>query len=296
MSLKFTQALMISLIVSRRSIRAFTNGYLSRISQPSSIRLFNSDAKEKNRIDLVTEEEETPWNRSDGLPVNVRPGKRFRQHVNPLSRKFQMETQLPDGWPTNIFDEIFRPLHLDIGCGKGGFLLELAKERPGKNYLGLEIRPSVAEYAKTRVATHNLEGSLGFVGCNVNVDLERVLNLYQTHGGGPIDLVSIQFPDPHFKSSHNKRRVVTPPLVETLANFMLPGSVVFLQSDIQNVLDDMRLKFRESDKYFQDEIDDVNEYMSENYIGIPTEREISVIKRDLPVYRTIFRRTEVEFQ
>jgi len=295
---KFLAMLVMAMIISRKSARAFLNRCPSRLYRMPSIRLFNSDTEESDGTDLDAAEQETPWNKSDKLDngSSQRNKSRFRQHVNPLARKYQMETELPDGWPSNVFDEMVRPLHIDIGCGKGGFLLNLAKERPGKNYLGLEIRPSVVEFAQERVAIHNLEGSLAFVGCNANVDIARILSLYQINGGGPIDLVSIQFPDPHFKRNHSKRRVVTPLLAETLAKFMPSASVVFLQSDIQDVLDDMRLRFREFDKYFQDESDDVNEYMPENYIGIPTEREISVFNRDLPVFRTIFRRTAVEFQ
>jgi tRNA (guanine-N7-)-methyltransferase len=120
------------------------------------------------------------------------------------------------------------------------------------------------------------------------------LTIYQDQGGGPLQTVSIQFPDPHFKSQHAKRRVVTPNLVMTLAKHMHKSSIVFLQSDVKEVLDDMRLRFREQDQYFKDDLEDTSEYLEENPIGIQTEREQSVLKRDLPVYRTILRRTGSE--
>lgn len=44
-------------------------------------------------------------------------------------------------------------------------------------------------------------------------------------------------------------------------------------------------------EYFVDMIEDLDEYMEVNPIGVPTEREISVLENDLPVYRTVFRRT-----
>lgn len=280
------------------SARAAFQNNLVHVAQCASIRHLNRVDVELNDISESPFLDENPW--ADSNRVNYRARKnnksRFRQHVNPLSRKYQMETPLHDAWPKTVFDHINRPLHLDIGCGKGGFLLELAKERPGKNYLGLEIRPSVAEFAQERVTSQNLEGTLAFVGCNANVDLERLLTRYETSGGGSVDCVTIQFPDPHFKKSHAKRRVVTPQLVETLAMFMPTSSIVFLQSDIQNVLDDMRLQFRKFNEYFRDELDHVDEYMPENYIGIPTEREISVIKNDLPVFRTVFKRTSLKFE
>ena len=224
---------------------------------------------------------------------------RFRQHVNPLARRFQMETELPEGWPQGTFDDPSLPLHLDIGCGKGGFLLELATTRRQEqadtkmNYLGLEIRPNVARHAQGRVARYNLTGSLDFIGCNANVDLRRLLSLYQENGGGSIDFVSIQFPDPHFKAAHNKRRVVTPELVVTLADFLAEGKEVFIQSDVKELFDDMREKFREyGAELFVDTVEDFDKFIPENPIGIPTEREISVLDQDLPVYRTIFRRNE----
>lgn len=155
------------------------------------------------------ESTKSPW-----APENVEQEKkginksRFRQHVNPLARKFQMQTELDEGWPNNgIFTEPSLPLHVDIGCGKGGFLLELAKDRMNnpvapekqRNYLGLEIRPSVAQFAKGRLERHGLLGMVDFIGCNANVDLDRILTKYRNYGR--VDIISIQFPDPHFKVS-----------------------------------------------------------------------------------------------
>jgi tRNA (guanine-N7-)-methyltransferase len=243
------------------------------------------------RLSSTTKEAEhlPPWNR----PMNSQRKKdtRVRQHVNPLARIYQQPTILSQDWPKDVLHDMSLPLHLDIGCGRGGFLLEMAAEVPHKNYLGLEIRPSIFQYALDRVEKRGLTGRLTFVGCNANVDLERILSLYQKQGGGPIDTVSIQFPDPHFKSQHAKRRVVTPSLVFGLAKFMPESSRLFLQSDIKEVLDDMRLRFREQDQYFHDEVEDVEEYLDENPMNIQTERERSVLARDLPVYRTMMRRT-----
>jgi len=237
----------------------------------------------------------------EGFPIWSRPldskrkkEARARQHVNPLSRRYQQPTFLSKEWPKEVLSDLSLPLHLDIGCGRGGFLLEMAQAKPDQNYLGLEIRPPIFQYALDRVERRGLTGRLTFVGCNANVDLDRILSIYQSQGGGPLNTVSIQFPDPHFKSQHAKRRVVTPQLVLTLAKYMPESSVVFLQSDIKEVLDDMRLRFREQDLYFQDELESTSDYMEENPMGIQTERERSVLERDLPVYRTILRRTSAE--
>lgn len=318
-------------------------------------------AAQVNHIDIVngsngssdSEEEERympPWSLPTQRTPNSKAFARFRQHVNPLSRRFQMPTDLPNNWPHSDFTNVNLPLYLDIGCGKGGFLLELVGRRhnpsyieefgtdsymnstknfidttndwlPDKmNYLGLEIRPGVSQYAQNRVEKRGLSGILSFVGCNANVDLDRLLSLYNEassdadaeEGEGKEDgnsselkFVSIQFPDPHFKKSHQKRRVVSSALVTTLAKFMNQGGVVFLQSDIKEALEAMRDKFVEEDGlvYFDENTDDIDdkdvedeqEYALANPLGIPTEREVSVLNNDLPIYRTLFIRNDVSF-
>lgn len=217
---------------------------------------------------------------------------RARQHVNPLASKFQQPTVLSPEWPLDVFRDYSRPLFLDIGCARGGFLVDFASQRPADyNYLGLEIRPIVVRQAQTRIAKHGLEGFLDFVGCNANVDLERLLTIGKAEN--KVEMVTIQFPDPHFKARHAKRRVVTPELVLCLAKFMPPSATVFLQSDIQSVLDDMRFQFRQQPDLFRDDIESVEEYLPENIFGIPTEREVSVLDKGLPVYRTTLKRTTV---
>lgn len=262
---------------------------------------------------------------------------RFRQHVNPLARRYQMSTELRENWPLCDFTSAKLPLYVDIGCGKGGFLLELVGRRHGNgaggsspgedayraasremedttsqwlpnemNYLGLEIRPGVSQYAQARVEKRGLSGKLSFVGCNANVDLDRLLTLYQESAGtdscdNRLAFVSIQFPDPHFKKAHSKRRVVTDELVRTLAKFMKPGDTVFLQSDIKEALEAMRERFVEdAGKMYYDEVgsnnsddEEENEYSMANPLGIPTEREVSVLNKGLPIFRTMFKRNDV---
>ncbi|GKY96026.1 hypothetical protein MPSEU_000563100 [Mayamaea pseudoterrestris] len=247
----------------------------------------------------------TPWDRPESIKRMVskrsrRNKNRCRQHVNPLASQFQKNTVLPDTWPQSNFIDPHKPLHLDIGCGKGGFLMDFAafNVKPGDssktfnyNHLGLEIRPPVVQLAKTRLIERQLQGNVDVIGCNANVDLDRILSLYP----GPLQLVSIQFPDPHFKSQHAKRRVVRMELVQCIAKHLVENGSVFLQSDIQPVLDDMRARFADCDEYFVDN-QPIGEYLLENPLGVPTEREVSVVERDLPVYRAMFCRNGQKFK
>ncbi|GAX21338.1 tRNA (guanine-N7-)-methyltransferase [Fistulifera solaris] len=293
--------IIMAFICSLRRASAFTAALLER----------EVPRKVSSVLYLSSEAQVTPWNSpvvSERVANRRRNNNaRFRQHVNPLARQYQQPTVLTDSWPQDTFTICKKPLHLDIGCGKGGFLLDMVKKTAEEcasselsmadalpyNYLGLEIRPGVALMAKERIPVHGAVGVLDYVGCNANVDLDRIMDRYHSQSNRLLlDRVSIQFPDPHFKSQHAKRRVVTPALVSTLAKYMPEDSHVFLQSDIQSVLDDMRLRFRES-AYFKDTIESVEQYLEENPWGVPTEREVSVLKKEMPVYRAILIRNGV---
>jgi hypothetical protein len=62
------------------------------------------------------------------------------------------------------------------------------------------------------------------------------------------------------------------------------------------VLDEMRLRFRECDLYFTDTVESITEYIPENVLGVPTEREMSVLDKGLPVYRALVARNDCAYQ
>ncbi|MDY7016507.1 MAG: tRNA (guanosine(46)-N7)-methyltransferase TrmB, partial [Cyanobacteriota bacterium] len=154
---------------------------------------------------------------------------RVRQHVNPLSRKYQIP-RTPPNWE-KIFARPLQPLHLDIGCARGRFLLKMAQLEPHWNFLGLEIREPLVEEAndlRDRLGLRNLH----YLFCNVNIDLASLL---QSLPPAVLQTITIQFPDPWFKKRHEKRRTVQPELADTLARYAIAGGCVFLQSDVEVV-------------------------------------------------------------
>ncbi|MCU0525335.1 MAG: tRNA (guanosine(46)-N7)-methyltransferase TrmB [Elainella sp. Prado103] len=208
------------------------------------------------------------------------PVVRVRQHVNPLSQKYQHPPQVPD-WRI-LYAQPQQPLHLDIGCAKGQFLLALAAEQPNWNFLGLEIREPLVQQAnqdRDRAELFNLH----YIFCNVNNFLRPLL---QSLPPNTLQRVSIQFPDPWFKKRHQKRRVVQPEVVDCLAEFLAPQGVVFLQSDIESVAIEMCDRFAAVPQFERQGLG----WLPENPLPVPTERERSTLAKGDPVYRAIFRK------
>ncbi|MCC5666362.1 tRNA (guanosine(46)-N7)-methyltransferase TrmB [Nostoc sp. CHAB 5784] len=206
---------------------------------------------------------------------------RVRQHVNPLGKKYQTPASPQD--LEKIYAKPNQPLHLDIGCAKGQFLVNMAQIELNWNFLGLEIRePLVVEANKLRseLGLTNLH----YLFCNVNNSLH---SLFSSLPPGSLQRVTIQFPDPWFKTRHAKRRVVQPELVAELANYLAVGGVVFLQSDMEFVAVEMRDRFAAHPAYQKV---GTEEWLAENPLPVPTEREIGTQKKGEPVYRALFER------
>ena len=205
---------------------------------------------------------------------------RVRQHVNPLSQRYSQPIT-PPSWE-KLYAEMALPLHLDLGCGRGRFLLQMAQQHPNWNFLGLEIREPLVDQANLWCEELGLT-NLAFLFCNANVSLPRILADWP---GCPLQRVTIQFPDPWFKKRHQKRRIVQPELVADLATSLVKDGLVFLQSDIEEVAAEMRDRFQENPNF----VCLAPEWLPENPLGVPTERELSTLSRGEPVYRTLFQR------
>ncbi|MCU0565754.1 MAG: tRNA (guanosine(46)-N7)-methyltransferase TrmB [Oculatellaceae cyanobacterium Prado106] len=207
---------------------------------------------------------------------------RVRQHVNPLSDKYQQPIALPD-W-SNLYENLSLPLHLDIGSARGIFLLEMAKLQPNWNFLGLEIREPLVEQAnqwRDEAGDRNLH----YLFCNANYSLGAILSSLPA---GCLHRVTIQFPDPWFKKRHQKRRVVQPEVVNQIAQYLIPGGMLFLQSDIRNVAEEMGDRFSEHPAFVKQGED---QWYPTNPLPVSTEREKGVLEKGEPVYRLVFVRS-----
>ena len=206
---------------------------------------------------------------------------RVRQHVNPLSQKYQAPVAIPD-W-SQVYSNPQQPLHIDIGCGKGIFLLQMAQCQPDWNFLGLEIRRPVVDQAQKRQQEAGLS-NLHVMFCNVNISFEHLMQSWGDRN--PLQQVSIQFPDPWFKKRHQKRRVLQPELVDALATYLPLGGQIILQSDVEEVAIDMVDRLSENPNFSRQG----QRWLPESPFLAQTDRERVTLEKGQPVYRAIFQR------
>jgi tRNA (guanine-N7-)-methyltransferase len=203
------------------------------------------------------------------------PRVRVHQHVNPLSPFYRFTPEPID--IIKIFAIPQSPIHLDIGCARGRFILKMAEMFPDCNFLGVEIRePLVAE--GNRLARESNLTNLRYEFNNATYSLDKLL---ENLPADVLHAVTIQFPDPWYKKKHVKRRMVNDDLVETIVKHLKFDGKIFVQTDVDFLAEEMFEIFRENQNLSEIEI-------SKNPFPIKTERETAVEEKELPIYRAMF--------
>ena len=116
------------------------------------------------------------------------------------------------------------PVEVEVGFGKGLFLLNAGLARPDRNFFGVEVVRKYQLYAAERVAVRGLP--------NVKTccaDAKVVLRDFVP--AGSVEDVHVYFPDPWWKTRH-KRLLFTPDFAESILKALAPGGRLHFVSDV----------------------------------------------------------------
>lgn len=131
-----------------------------------------------------------------------------REAIEQSAYVIQEETEqtMPGNWQAQFGND--HPVEIEVGMGKGQFILALAKEHPEKNFVGIEKFSSVLVRALQKTEEEELP-NLRFI----RMDAEEITTVF---GAGEVDRIYLNFSDPWPKDRHAKRRL---PSREFLARF-----------------------------------------------------------------------------
>jgi tRNA (guanine-N7-)-methyltransferase len=136
--------------------------------------------------------------------------------------RYQGETRLC--WSTLFGNE--HPVELEVGSGKGLFLVNAACDRPGHNFLGIELSRKYARMAAERIVKRGMTNVKIWPG-----DAREVVALKIPDAS--LRAVHIYFPDPWWKKRHKKRRVFTEAFVTRIARRIEPGGELHVATDVE---------------------------------------------------------------
>lgn len=139
--------------------------------------------------------------------------------------------QIPAIDPQNYFSEK-RPIHLEIGCGKGDFAVGMAAKNPDKNFIAMERVSDVACLAleKAMAAKELRPDNLRFlIG-----DAKNLTEWFPAHS---IECLYLNFSDPWPKKGYAKRRLTHRGFLELYRTVLCEHGVLKLKTDNEGLFD-----------------------------------------------------------
>lgn len=130
-----------------------------------------------------------------------------------------------------------QPIHLELGCGRGRFITELARLNPNINYIAIDAHNELLVYVSRKTNENHLN--------NIRIIPIYIETIGDVFAPDEIDKIYINFCNPWPSNRHHKRRLTHPNFLRRYQTFLKQGSEVWFKTD-----DDML--FTESLKYFRD--------------------------------------------
>lgn len=114
-------------------------------------------------------------------------------------------------------------IELEIGAGKGGFIIELAQRNPEKNYIAMEINEMALAYLLRKQVANPLPNLLLVIG--------NARDLEYYFAPGEIANIYLNFSDPWPKKKHAKRRLMAPDFLKKYQNILPNGGKIHFKTD-----------------------------------------------------------------
>lgn len=116
-------------------------------------------------------------------------------------------------------------VHLDLGCGKGAFVVACAERDPEGLYIGMDAEPVCIAYAAQAVAERDLPNAV-----IVPLGADALARVFAE---GELAGITLNFPTPHPKRHHARKRLVHVDRLLAYRPLLAPGATVTLRTDSQ---------------------------------------------------------------
>lgn len=174
-----------------------------------------------------------------------------------------------------------RPAELEIGSGKGLYLQNAAAERPGHDFVGVELSGKFANRAAQRLAKRSLDNVVMLRGDAGRFVAEAIPDQ-------SVHAAHVYFPDPWWRNKHKKRRVLNETMLENLVRILLPGGKFHFWTDVADYYEHICALVMDTTPLLGPEY--VPSRDASHSMDYTTHFERRARLNSQPVYRAIFRK------
>lgn len=137
-----------------------------------------------------------------------------------------------------------QPIHMELGCGKGGFISNIAVQHPEINYIAVDLIDAMLGLAKRNVEASYQEAKREIDNVILaRGDIERILNIMDKTD--TVERIYINFCNPWPKGKHQKKRLTHTKQLELYKTFLKEGGEIHFKTDDDGL-------FQSSLRYFEE--------------------------------------------
>ena len=158
---------------------------------------------------------------------------RFKPWARPeleASSFYILEPEKIKGTWREQFKDSNKPLYLELGCGKGGFISKIASSHQENNYIAIDLVDAMLGLAKRKIEEEYKNANKETDNILITrFDIERILLIFDKLDN--IDRIYINFCNPWPKGKHRKKRLTHTRQLEKYKQFLKPNGEIYFKTD-----------------------------------------------------------------
>ncbi len=173
---------------------------------------------------------------------------RYKKWARPELEASKFYIDNPEEWKgkwKDFFKNPENPIHLELGCGKGQFISNLAIQNQQNNYIAIDLVDAMLGLAKRNVEQIYNENNIEPTNIVLTrFDIERILLILEEKD--KIERIYINFCNPWPKGKHRKKRLTHTRQLEKYKQFLIPNGEIYFKTDDDDLFASSLLYFEES--------------------------------------------------